>query len=638
MFDKTFILFLGLFLLFQIETLSFLKENPADSCEYNFHKIDSLNNLAFEVKRNNIDKAMSLLYQALSLSKKYNYRKGIAENQLCEAGIYQQNGFPRKALSLYYRALEISRSIQDTLNIARANQQLGNLQADAGQLKKAEALYIKAIENYHALNRRDDIANIKNSLGLVNLNQGQVEKAENYFLEALQESKSIKYYYGGKKATYNLGLLYLKEGELNAAHEFFDSTLVLDIRKNDKYSIALTKNKLAEIEIQRGDYTSALKLATSAYLDAKSISAMQVGFEAIQIICSIYEKAGKLDKVIEWQNKLISEQKHLSDKEKNYALNFVDILKEQYGKQVKAERTALWAQKRNSYYTSILFIVCGGFIVFFILSYFWRREYKKAATYSKELVKKNKLIQENVTSLNELNTAISRQNLSLEESNMMKDKLLSIVSHDLRQPLANTKGTLDLINSADLSQEETTMLLGMLEGQYIQSLSLLDNLLFWIKGQMSGGTTRFAHVNLKFIIKAVVAEAEQTLKRKNIKVINELTEDLLIMGDLEMLKVIFRNLLSNALKFTENGWIRIFATTEDKISVHISDSGQGMDEKTIQKIRDKNYFTTKGTNMESGSGFGLMICSDLIQKHKGVLTIESEPGKGSVFTVTLPVC
>ncbi|RXF67786.1 tetratricopeptide repeat protein [Arcticibacter tournemirensis] len=637
MFDKTFISFLGLFFLFQIETLSFLKENPTESREYNFHKIDSLNNLAFEVKRNDIEKAMSFLYQALSLSKKYQYRKGIAENQLCEAGIYQQNGFPRKALSLYYRALEISRSIQDTFNIARANQQLGNLQADAGQLKKAEALYMKAIENYHALNRRDDIANIKNSLGLVKLNQGQLDKAQEYFEEALQESKSIKYYYGEKKARYNLGLLYLKRGEHNTAQEFFNSTLVLDISKNDKYSIALTKNKLAEIEIQKGDYTSALKLAQSAYSDAKSIHAMQVGFETIQIICALYKKAGKLNKVIEWQNELITEQKHLSDKEKNYALNFVDILKDQYGKQMKAERTALWAQKRNSYYTLILFIVCGGFVVFFVLSYFWRREYKKAAIYSKELAEKNQLIQENLTSLNELNSAISRQNLYLEESNRMKDKLLSIISHDLRQPLANTKGTLELINSADASEEETTMLLSMLESQYIQSLSLLDNLLFWIKGQMSGGATRFINVNLRFVINAVVAEAEQTAKRKNIKVINELTEDLLIAGDMEMLKVIFRNLLSNALKYTENGWIRIFATREKEISVHISDSGKGMDTNTINKIKDKNYFTTKGTNMESGSGFGLMICSDLIQKHKGALTIESEPGKGSVFMVTLPL-
>jgi signal transduction histidine kinase len=104
-----------------------------------------------------------------------------------------------------------------------------------------------------------------------------------------------------------------------------------------------------------------------------------------------------------------------------------------------------------------------------------------------------------------------------------------------------------------------------------------------------------------------------------------------------MLKIIFRNLLSNAIKFTpQEGEIHVFSSNENGIAIHIKDSGVGMDELTLNKVNAKQYFTTRGTGNEAGSGFGLMLCHDLIEKHNGALSVKSSPGRGSTFTVELP--
>lgn len=633
--NKAFITFLILSL--QTRSLAWAEGSKANGLENQFQKIDSLNNLAFDVKRNDVQKAISLLYQASVLAKKLHYQKGLAENYLCEAGIYQQSGLPKKALALYYKSLEISRSENDKLNIAKATQQLGNLLAEGGHPEKAVVQYQIALNNFKALKKPEDLVNIQNSLGLVNLNQKKLQDAEKNFREALENSQQINYYYGRKKAIYNLGLLYENKQDYRQSLHYLNEALALDTKKNDRYAISLIKNKLAQIALNQKDYSKALHLGNEAFENAQVIAAEQLCIEALQTIGSTYRDEGQLNKVIETQNHIILLQKTLYEKEKNNALNFLDIFKDQYSKELQAERKAIEAQNKNVYFTLIATIAGICSIVFIVLTYFWRQEYKKVNAFSEELSDKTRVIEEKNAALKSLNNAMSNQNLRLEESNRMKDKLLSIVSHDLRQPLASTKSILDTINGFDLSAEETKVLFSDLEGQYIRALSLLDNLLFWIRGQIDGTSSKFNRVNLKLLIATVISEMEFTLKKKNISMVNSITQDIWMNCDAEMLKAVFRNLLSNAAKFTEEGWIKLYATLNHTVSIYIQDSGVGMDESTIEKVKEKIYYTTQGTNKEPGSGFGLMICSDLIHKHEGSLTIESTPGKGSTFIVTLPL-
>lgn len=599
-----------------------------------YQTIDSLNDVAFTVKRNDVMRALDVVYKASYLAELYHYDKGMAASLLTEAGIYHQNGYHKRALTLYYKSLDISTRINDTLHIAKANQQIGNALMESEEYAEAERLYTLAIKYYSILHLEEDLVNIWNSLGLVKMATGKIDSARAYFSEAKAASQKLGYNYGIKKANYNLGLLDAKTGKLRTARDYFNTSLGIDLKSKDFYGISLNRNQLGKLAIQRGDYEEAVDLLKLALQSANTISAIHLEIESLKSLCEIYQKKSELTELVKWQERLIEKQEDLSEREKFYSMNFLEILKEKEQERFVFQKKIVNAQQRVTYSYLVLGVVSVGLLALILLTILWYKNYKRAKSYSKELMDKNDVIQKHVLALNELNCAITKQNESLEESNLMKDKLLSIVSHDLRTPLSNTKGILDLAEGDYLSPLELNQLLKDLDAQYVKSLTLLDNLLFWIKGQMSGSALESKIIDLKLLIDSLCHELEISAARKDIALINEINEHLTISGDREMMKVVFRNLLTNAIKFTEKGYVRIYATVAEGITVHIEDSGIGMSGEVLQKVLSKSYFTTKGTHKESGTGFGLLICKDLIEKHGASLSIKSQVGRGAVFSVS----
>ncbi len=611
------------------------KENEVDNKVV--YMVDSLNELAFKTKRFNLNRSLSILVTASTLATENNYKKGLATSLLYEAGIYQQNGFDKKALSGFTRSLEISRSIADTFNIARANQQIATALQASGKVKEAEIIYNQAMTDYKRLKKDDEVVNTKNSLGSIDLQQKDFVSAHNLFKEALDLSRKINYKYGEKKSLYYLGLLNREKGDWDEAARLLNASLVLDEQMHDRYGMALGNIELAFIANHKAKFDEAIKFSEHAFDYASSIDAYQLVSKAIENIIYAYRKKNDLTKIIEWQDKLIKTEKGISDQEKNYAINFIDILKEQQDKQMKVEKKAVEVSQQSVWKNILFFIVIIALITLSALAYLWFKNYKRAETFSTELADKNLLIEKHSLSLDLLNKAISKQNFRLEESNQMKDKLLSIISHDLRHPLVNTKGILELVNLNLVNPEETKDLLGQLESQYLRSLTLLDNLLFWIRGQMKGEMIDKGRINLWQLMEDLIEDHKIPLQNKRITARNNVQDNLSVFGDKEMLKIIFRNLLSNAIKFTpQEGEIEVYSSSDKSPAIHIKDSGVGMDSETLHKVNAKQYFTTRGTGNESGSGFGLMLCHDLIEKHNGVLTVKSEPGRGSTFTVELP--
>lgn len=283
------------------------------------------------------------------------------------------------------------------------------------------------------------------------------------------------------------------------------------------------------------------------------------------------------------------------------------------------------------------------FILLIVMAIPFYLNYKKVQMFSDALKQKNSIIQKNAASLDQLNRAISRQNQKLEEDNKLKDKLLSVISHDLRHPLVNTKSILDLINLKLVSPQETEELLEQLENQYVRSLSLLDNLLFWIRGQMKGLKIERTDINMFRVITSLIEEQRVSLQAKQIQIINRIDNQLVWKAEKEMLKIIFRNLLTNAIKFTPTGGEIIISSVTDEHYAYIliKDTGIGMTPDILHKINSRQYISSKGTSNEKGSGFGLMLVKDLIIKNDAELLIDSEPGRGTTMAVkfhhSLPV-
>jgi two-component system sensor histidine kinase/response regulator len=237
---------------------------------------------------------------------------------------------------------------------------------------------------------------------------------------------------------------------------------------------------------------------------------------------------------------------------------------------------------------------------------------------------------------------IEIQAKELAKSNALKDKMFSVISHDLRSPIGSIKQTIGFISSGmikpgDKLYDETFKDLAKTSDE---AHILLENLLGWAKSQSNILKVIPEHISLNPLVRSVAGLLKLNAESKKIRIENKIPEKIKVFADLQMLNSLLRNLLSNALKFTpENGLIEIDAIKKNNnIEISVKDSGVGISELNLKKILDPEQpIQTVGTNKEAGSGLGLLLCKDFVEKNGGKIWVESEEGKGSTFTFTLPI-
>ena len=233
---------------------------------------------------------------------------------------------------------------------------------------------------------------------------------------------------------------------------------------------------------------------------------------------------------------------------------------------------------------------------------------------------------------------IQQTNKELKETNQIKDKLFSVISHDLRGPLHSLKGTLNILRMGALNPEEFNKLTETIEGQLHQTSYLLDNLLQWSKTQMQGESFTPTHIKLNTVLIEILQLVEQDFDQKKIQASHTLQEGLVVFADSNMIRTVLRNLISNALKFTEeHGKIIIDAKSNgDVVLISIEDNGMGIPSRYLKDIFTLQGITTVGTREEKGTGIGLVLCKEFVEKNGGRIWVDSEEGKGSTFYFTVP--
>ncbi len=236
---------------------------------------------------------------------------------------------------------------------------------------------------------------------------------------------------------------------------------------------------------------------------------------------------------------------------------------------------------------------------------------------------------------------ISRQAETLRELNATKDKMFSVISHDLRAPLGGIKSMLDLMyEDQQQNRQISSRSLDSLKNAADQTYNLLENLLFWSRSQRGKLVNDPEKINIYDLIIENLELLQTMSDNKQLEIDNRVDTDATAMGDRNMVKTVLRNLINNAIKFThEKGRIIIdYELREGMAEVSISDNGTGIQKQNLEKILNmKEYYTTFGTRREKGSGLGLNLCIDFIRRNNGELYIDSEYGKGSMFTFTLPL-
>ena len=240
--------------------------------------------------------------------------------------------------------------------------------------------------------------------------------------------------------------------------------------------------------------------------------------------------------------------------------------------------------------------------------------------------------------LNEYSDSLNRKNRKIEKLNKTKDRLLSIISHDLRSPFNSIIGfSYLLLESKGLSKKQQKY------SEIIQecsnsTLNLLDNLLYWSKSQMNSIEPNFKRHNLNKIINEVLENLQIVALQKGIKLNNNIDKDVHVLVDINLIEIVFRNLISNAIKFSnKNSSIDVSSNklSDEFLKISIKDYGIGMDKNTLKTIFNENT-SRLGTNKEKGSGLGLLLCQEFVTIHNGKIWFESEKEKGTEVQFTVP--
>jgi two-component system, sensor histidine kinase LadS len=272
-----------------------------------------------------------------------------------------------------------------------------------------------------------------------------------------------------------------------------------------------------------------------------------------------------------------------------------------------------------------------------------KKENEEAQLELIEQLKRNHELQEKLNSelerkVTERTHEIQQQNEKLVRLNLLKDKLFSIISHDIKSPLSQLSGALYLVERDMITKDEIKELMPQIRRNLTNNENFLAELLAWTKNQLEGGRVNLSSFDLQTAVTDVLNLLQPQYETKQIQVQNQVNQNTMVFADAEMIKSVIRNLIVNAIKFTnQNGLIEVNALAKSKfITLSIKDDGCGIDPERQATLFTMDIQSTRGTANEKGSGIGLLICRDFVESNGGTIWAESQPEQGSTFAFTIP--
>lgn len=282
------------------------------------------------------------------------------------------------------------------------------------------------------------------------------------------------------------------------------------------------------------------------------------------------------------------------------------------------------ASRYLDHFVSFVFCIVFIYIVVIYLRNNYSMERKLAESRARALEKSSK--------------TILLQNETLKEINTEKDKLFSIISHDLRSPLSSIQSYLEIINQSDITDKERTGIEKELLELTKSTHNMLNNLLQWSSKKLKHDQAILQKVDVIQAMDETLKQVKPFAKTKNIHLVsNPLSTNLSAQADYDMLLMVLRNLMNNAIKFTPHGGEVSISSSkkENKAIIKVKDNGVGISDDKKNSIFTFKISSAQGTNNEIGTGLGLVLCHDFIEAMKGSISFESQVGKGSEFTVKL---
>lgn len=613
--------------------------------------IRTYNSLSRQFLAREPEKALDFSTKALEAARRLDFKPGIAESMANLGQFYLDQGNTGIALEYFNSYQQIAAEMQDSLLLADAYTRLGTLHRQQRRLDQALAYYKDAIQIAEERRDYELMGKCYKHIGGVYYYQKEYTLANRYFF------RSIQYLPQTDNAEYaavlnNIGVVFKAEKKYREALVYFKQVLEIVQTLHNIRDASVVMMHIGEIYQLYNDYDLAEMYYLQALEAARQVHAMERIAETHQNLARLYEDKEDYKRayqsqslVTAYKDTLARLEQHISLEEANKKLEterseklFSQFLKDKelelLNEEYKVSRLKI--SQKNSL---ILLIGAVSLLVSMLAVVFYQRNQLKKRQ-NQQLEDENQHTYSHNQQLQIMNEKLRKSELELKCLNETKDKFFSIISHDLRSPLYTLAGFIQIMKKdiGSFSAEEISRFSIQMERSLQGVTSLLDNLFQWATQQ--SGLIQFAPAEFK--LNKIVDESIQLLQATaNLKKISLQQEvgDIKLKADVQMIRLILRNLLANAIKFTgKEGKVWVSATAaEGEVVIIVADNGIGISEKDQKKLfGKKSIYTQRGTENEKGSGLGLLLCKEFIELHQGRIEVKSSPGKGTSFIIYLP--
>jgi signal transduction histidine kinase len=663
-----------LLLFFVFGTFQSLAQNKIDSLENllknnlpDSSRTKALVALSSEYEFVDLAKSRALSDEAVTLAENSNLPglKGLAYRSM--ASVYRVSGDYSSSLKLDNMSLESSMLSKDTSMIARAYNNVAHDYHDLGEYDEsyyyftqgykfaqvAKDSFIMAVTIHNVgrvfkelgqynraldhlqisqrmsrqINDREGEPYSLDEIGDVLLRQGNYDSALTTLFAALKEGRKLQLTGLLPKTMSSIAKTYMQKGDYENSLKYYDTTYTLYSRNKDNYG-------LAEVELGRGDvyqkqhrYDDALESVNKSLAQSKKLNARVLEIQCFNQLSSVWEMKGDFKKSLAYYKrfKQLEDTLFSQDMQAKLLRDQIRFETESKDSQIAAlsqqQESTEGALKRREFVQNILVVVMAlsGILLFSVY-----RSGQRRRQINTLLVRHQK--------------ETEKRSEELERLNQVKDKFFSIISHDLRSPINALSGLLDLLDKGAVNSSELPKHIKELKTRFNHTRALLNNLLDWTLLQMDKLNLQKGKIDLKKLVDENIQLLADT-PGKEISLINEVAPNTIGYADSNTINLVIRNLITNAIKFTnDKGEVKVNAVAQgNEWVVSVKDNGVGMATEVLTILFDKTSpYTTRGTANEKGTGLGLILCKEFVEKNGGRIWVESAEDYGSTFYFTLP--
>lgn len=570
----------------------------------------------------NYDKSLEYHFKALDLKKELGYDLELARNYMNIGIVYKDKGLFNKAMENYFNALEKVEKDNNKKGIAMCNFNIGTLHIEQKNFEKALIYFEKTLKISEEIKSILGVAKSYNSIGLIYKELKKYPEATENLLKSIEVCEKI----GDKKEIangyMNIGSVYLDQQLYKKAKDYYEKALIIKKEIGDIKGESLTHSALAALNIKlakkatlenikKHHLTQAIEHGNAAVTESAKIKAIPTENKAAEILMEAYNLMGNYKKAMEFAQLYITTNDSLFTTEKLKSIQEIETKYETEKKNVEIKELQI-KDLENQNIKKIFIVVIGFlFVITVLLIIFFRQKSKS-----------NKLL--------------NLKNYQLNKLNETQSRLMSIISHDLKAPLAaffsitsSLKAKIDTMDKAAITNYFNRMLNSALAVRL-----QLDNMLVWSIAQNTKITVNKSTFNLSVITQKVLVILEEFSREKSVQLHNSIDENMETHTDEKLLSIVLNNIITNAIKFSNNdSQVEILATQENsKSTIAVKDYGCGISKEDMAGLFNGE------SNMQhanKGTGLGLIVSKDIVAKLGGKIWAESEVGKGTTFYIEI---